>query len=629
MPTSFLDTVKVNTVRCKPNRSDYEMELPGVAVWMFVCFCASVAGYPNGKVREACTSMVPCHGGSPQLSPEHTITVNGTEFKPGDNIEVHLSGPDFEGFFIQARDAEHLDSPAVGSFVLADRRRSQLLTCGRTKNSAVSHTSKAKKEDIKVYWIAPGDAPKHVQFLATVVKKYRIFWVKIPGPIVSQPDVLSPTPPLHATSEAMSTSHPVSYISKPFSALSCGITKFCIRNPTNCDPGSASCFFLSFQQEESSVLIEMSGPSEGYLAFAFSHDQWMGGDDAYLCVNEDHRVHVSTALLKERSHPLLDSENAVEDVSWRLADGVLQCSFRRNIHLPAYTGRFNLDTSYYIFLADGEASEGGLIYKHGRQPLVTKGLYNVTGLPQDIGGSRAPSLIKAHGALMFVAWITTVSIGVIVARFFKPVWSHSFLLGKELWFQVHRMLMLTTVMLTSISFVLPFVYRGGWSHRCKVVTMFLGMDLPALDLPDPWDTYAMIGFVAWHVGTDVLLEIHSYCLIRKVEVIEDDRVQILQSLTSAEAEGHLFKQIVLTIYVCGNIVFLVAFLIAINQMRLGHNIISILIHSFLLCINARMLLENMMGTVVVFVSKRPVTAPDGRRCPGCSVSVRGLGRLKP
>lgn len=53
------------------------------------------------------------------------------------------------------------------------------------------------------------------------------------------------------------------------------MTKFCIRNPANCDPGSASCFFLSFQHEESSVFIEMSGPSEGYLAFAFSHDQWM------------------------------------------------------------------------------------------------------------------------------------------------------------------------------------------------------------------------------------------------------------------------------------------------------------------------------------------------------------------
>lgn len=30
-------------------------------------------------------------------------------------------------------------------------------------------------------------------------------------------------------------------------------------------------------------------------------------------------------------------------------------------------------------------------------------------------------------------------------------------------------------------------------------------------------------------------------------------------------QGRLFKQVVLTIYVCGNIVFLVAFLIAINQ----------------------------------------------------------------
>lgn len=41
---------------------------------------------------------------------------------------------------------------------------------------------------------------------------------------------------------------------------------------------------------------------------------------------------------------------------------------------------------------------------------------------------------------MFIAWITTVSVGVIVARFFKPVWSHSFLFGKELWFQVGKIM---------------------------------------------------------------------------------------------------------------------------------------------------------------------------------------------
>lgn len=54
------------------------------------------------------------------------------------------------------------------------------------------------------------------------------------------------------------------------------------------------------------------------------------------------------------------SQTVLEDVSWRLVDGILQCSFRRSISLPAYKGRFNLNATYYIFLADGEASEGKL-----------------------------------------------------------------------------------------------------------------------------------------------------------------------------------------------------------------------------------------------------------------------------
>lgn len=45
--------------------------------------------------------------------------------------------------------------------------------------------------------------------------------------------------------------------------------------------------------------------------------------------------------------------------------------------------------------------------------------------------------------------------------------------------------------------------------------MFLGMDLPGVDLPGPWKTYTMIGFVAWHVGTEVVLEVHTYRLSRK------------------------------------------------------------------------------------------------------------------
>jgi hypothetical protein len=45
--------------------------------------------------------------------------------------------------------------------------------------------------------------------------------------------------------------------------------------------------------------------------------------------------------------------------------------------------------------------------------------------------------------------------------------------------------------------------------------MFLGMDLPGLNLPSPQKTYAMMGFVVWHIGTEVILEIHAYRLSRK------------------------------------------------------------------------------------------------------------------
>lgn len=360
-------------------------------------------------------------------------------------------------------------------------------------------------------------------------------------------------------------------------------------------------------------MVEMSGPSKGYLSFAFSHDRWMGDDDAYLCVHEDQTVHVQPSHLTGRSHPVMESQDTLEDVAWRLEDGVMQCSFRRNITLPGVQNRFDLNTSYYLFLAAG-AADDGRIYRHSQQPLITYEKHDVTDYPKNVGASRSLLLLKAHGALMFVAWMTMVSIGVMVARFFKPVLSQP-LFGESAWFQVHRTLLLTTSSLTGIAFVLPFVYRGGWSWHagyhpylgcavmilavlqpllavCRpplhdqrrhlfnwthwgmgtaariiaVAAMFLGMDLPGLDLPGPWKTYAMIGFVAWHVGVEIILEIHTYRLSRKVEILDDTRIQIIEPFTIAEAEGHAFKKAVLAIYVCGNVTFLIMFLSAINRL---------------------------------------------------------------
>nr|XP_045369202.1 ferric-chelate reductase 1 isoform X5 [Camelus bactrianus] len=541
------------------------MAVPGytLGAFMLVLHVKSVANYPNGKVTKSCHGMIPEHGHTPQSDPAHNISVSQMTFKPGDQIKVTLSGPPFKGFLLEARNAEDLSGPPVGSFTLIDSQVSQLLTCEDTQGSAVSHTNSHEKTEIKVYWNAPSSAPNHIKFLVTVVEKYRIYWVKIPSPVISQPNVLPFTTP-EATVEPMPTTlPPVSHLTKSFNTSDCGNKKFCIRSPENCDPEKElACVFLSFTRDDQSVMVEMSGPSKGYLSFALSHDQWMGDDDAYVCIREDQTVRIQPAHLVGRSHPVMDPRDPLEDTAWRLMDGVMQCSFRRNATLPGVKNRFDLNASYYIFLADG-AADDGRIHKHSQQPLITYEKYNVTGYPQNVGGSHSLFLLKVHGALMFVAWMTTISIGVLIARFFKPVWSKA-LFGNAAWFQVHRMLMLTTSALTFIAFPLPFIYRRGWNWHAgyhpylgcivmvlavlqlllaasrpplhdprrqmfnwthwsmgtaariiAVAAMFLGMDLPGLNLPGPQKTYAMIGFVAWHVGAEIVLEIHAYRLSRK------------------------------------------------------------------------------------------------------------------
>ncbi len=104
---------------------------------------------------------------------------------------------------------------------------------------------------------------------------------------------------------------------------------------------------------------------------------------------------------------------------------MIQCSFRRDIILPPESlNRFNLDQMYYLFMAHGRAEDGeillfsffvvafvslassikrlaslspGQTHRHDRQPLISAYQTAMTGLPEDLTGSRSPLLMKYHG----------------------------------------------------------------------------------------------------------------------------------------------------------------------------------------------------------------------------------------
>ncbi|XP_051537828.1 putative ferric-chelate reductase 1 [Myxocyprinus asiaticus] len=605
-----------------------------VLVLLLVCL-ETVICYPDGKVTEACGDMMPQHRHDPSTkAPPYNIIVDNITFSPGDELKVTLSvaatgsTANFRGFLIEARNAENLDE-TVGSFKLINSAISQLLHCSDKDGSAVSHTSDSHKTEVQVIWVAPQDSPPSVQFLVTVVRKYKDYWVKIPGPVVSQNGV-APTPARTTIGGSIGTKTtvPSSLLSQSFTSEGCGIRKSCLRDPAGCDPqNDVSCHFLSFWTENRSVMFELSGPAEGYVSFALSLDKWMGNDDIYMCIRDIDKVDAKAAYVLGRTHPVISSESVLKDTAWRLSDGVIQCSFSRDIHLPTDDPkRFSLDQPYYIFMAHGRA-EDGRTHRHDRQPLISANQKLVTGPPEDLSGSRSPLLIKYHGAIMLIAWMSTVSAGVIMARYFKLDWPESNILGQKVWFQLHRMLMTLTVLLTLVGFVLPFMYRGGWSKRAgihpylgcvvmaltviqpvmalfrpapdasrryifnwmhfgtgtlaqivAVVTVFLGIHQQALLLPAPWSTGVLASIVVWFVVADLILEVHrrGFLSIGKYfrnfkiymeRINSEDKEEIL--FVPAENETYstesCFKNIVLAVYLFGNLGLLTFLLWTISE----------------------------------------------------------------
>jgi len=62
---------------------------------------------------------------------------------------------------------------------------------------------------------------------------------------------------------------------------------------------------------------------------------------------------------------------------------------------------------------------------------------------------------------MVLAWVFCASLGLILARYYKPMWTDTKACGQKVWFSYHRALMLSAMFLTIIGFILILVKKGG------------------------------------------------------------------------------------------------------------------------------------------------------------------------
>ncbi|XP_054479367.1 putative ferric-chelate reductase 1 [Anoplopoma fimbria] len=435
-------------------------------VLLLVCVNPLVRCYSSGKVMDSCEDMRPYHSGlRPQEAPApFTVTTDHFSYILGKEVKVQLQAPaakPFIGFLLQAREVG--GRAPVGSFALT-AGATQLLTCSQRPNSAVSHTSDSVKTSIQVTWRSEASKDmKPIQFCASFVQNYKTFWVDVTSPVMnftnhnSGDSTRLPTPP---TTTIYQPVPPVASIT----SADCGVTKLCFSQPANCNPtANAECYFMSammLSPTAAAVRYELTGPSDGYVSFGFSDDQMMGNDDIYICdIGNNGMVRLQHAFSAGQTTPQAIPLGNVSDVRAFVRDGVISCSFT-SMNIVSTQRNTGFNKTYYLLFAHGPNSNG--IFQFHTGTFISSDKVDIS-RPRIVRKAGWPHIIKAHGAMMLIAWMTIGSFGMMVARYLKGATKTQHLCGKDVWFLVHVALMSVTVAATIIAFILSFSYVKAWS----------------------------------------------------------------------------------------------------------------------------------------------------------------------
>ncbi|XP_063340998.2 putative ferric-chelate reductase 1 [Pelmatolapia mariae] len=382
------------------------------------------------------------------------------------------------------------------------------------------------------------------------------------------------------------------------SSADCGVTKVCFSQPSNCDPAvSSSCYFMSAKMlpGDTAVRYQMTGPYEGYIAFGFSDDQRMGNDDIYVCgMNSSGQVGVQHMYSTGRTTPQARPLGNVYNVTTSLQNNVISCSFTTT-NIISIQGTSGFNQSYYLLFAHGPSSNGQ-IQKHTGDFVSTNKMDIST--PVVVSQDAHPDIVKAHGALMLIAWMTTGTLGMMVARYLKKMAKGTRMCNKDLWFVVHVGVMCLTVAATIIAFILAFSHAKDWSGgahpvlgclvmilsffqpigallRCgpqhhlrylfnsshflnaviikslAVAAIFTG--LGRIDSSDGWLMKVMGGFLAWEALFIIMLEVH------------DSKFKHTDSTVDLEFAIVKVDGLLIGLFFLGNLCFLVALLVGIGE----------------------------------------------------------------
>eukprot|EP00105_Crassostrea_gigas_P015167 XP_011432083.1 PREDICTED: putative ferric-chelate reductase 1 isoform X3 [Crassostrea gigas] len=541
-----------------------------------------ISGYGSGAPSFTCSTKMPSHGAPAQTSPatDYQITTSSSTYTPGGSITVTitaLNGKVFVGYLMVAKDEG--TGADLGSFSIISGGK---VMCGTTRDQGVTHTNKASKTTESFTWTAPSNANGNIKFEATIVQSYSKYWLNVHSDVVTLASAVvttKPTTTVPDTTKAATTTSVATDKPPATGAVTmdhrCGDTRGCFVNCEGNDCQYVVSWHYRPEYVDFSITRKVTGGGSKWLAIGFSSDPKMGDDDVLHCLS-DSAGHVTVARSYNQgtsNQPIANSQEGISSVIGSYNDGVFRCSFRYSQVRPDPDNRvkrqgtsrpmIDLHQHRHLMLGDGPAF-GDILAMHKENPLVTAEMVNLQST-DIIGDVARYPLVKVHGCLMILAWIFCTGVGLVFARFYKPVWSNRTILGLKVWFQFHRGLMVTTLVLTLVGFIIIFVEANGYSkisapigkgyvashpilgiivtvltvtnpimalfrpgpkdknrpifnwahwavgmaaHILGVITICFGVELQKVGAPK-YTVYVVIGYIVYHVLMEITLKIYD------------------------------------------------------------------------------------------------------------------------
>jgi Eukaryotic cytochrome b561 len=146
-----------------------------------------------------------------------------------------------------------------------------------------------------------------------------------------------------------------------------------------------------------------------------------------------------------------------------IENGAIYCLVERESLTEIEAIRFDLTSNnYFILLATGNEVSANKIEYHGTNRVISPKSVSFKADAYETLGTSEDSrlLIILHGSFMSVAWIGLTSIGIITARYFKMLLGDTKVMKKDIWFRIHQLCMMFTLVLTIAAVTLIWVHVG-------------------------------------------------------------------------------------------------------------------------------------------------------------------------